>query len=805
MNGDVIPAEFLNGTEPAVWREGGCAIPCLEFQTYTLFEFNDGDQLYFKAGVFGNPGSPELTREFDSKLSTLYTRPVYPALGTFTFTYNLVVPAGVVYAGVTNFPAVNDLSKTWTDLPYSDLPYVIEITDDTTGCKTEIPVIFQDPQTPEQRNCFCAVPGAFNDSGPVAGEPDPCGFCWYCDQDVLIHEGIPSGENLILNENSLVQDVSYQGLSDGVITFNGGLNQNVEINLPILTAATYTVTLYSVSGPAAFPPNLLSFLAQGLALTSPDYVFTGLPEGHYMVYVYLDGYTCVSAYRFYVGEPSIPITKCGENVEINIAPCSGQVNLINQPSQYAITSITWYLNGNPSATPPVVEVGETIAVSIDFTDPQCIDYTSDPYTVQEIDRDCQTETPDPIYGCTDPGATNYNPAAAQDDGSCFYGIGGCTDVTALNYDPQATFDNNTCEYGIRGCTDPAAHNYDPNATSNDGSCHYCEGQIIAYAEIQGGGFGGITFVNEPANYTVVWSEFNLGLTYTVEDSGLSPEILADGVWVVTVTDNNGCSENYVLGVNTTPVFGCLDLLATNFHPPANVSMEYYDPTLYPNALALGVCEYRLEPSVCIPPEIMRIEDDLLICISSLSTEYLTRLRAGMLKNCNDKNIRLLTLLQYLVSRKGLECLYNCADSISPTYSETEQGTSCVDLWEAGSPSGDNLIFDTADAYVYGDLVQHPTSGHYYSYIGEDYMQVSPTPGPETVEGLIYWERCREPAEISDTTNRLDAYITFIREVCKDCNIPGAPPVGTTPDPETGDDGTHMDGVPVDVNGTITNF
>ncbi|MGC6429145.1 MAG: M43 family zinc metalloprotease, partial [Flavobacteriales bacterium] len=50
-----------------------------------------------------------------------------------------------------------------------------------------------------------------------------------------------------------------------------------------------------------------------------------------------------------------------------------------------------------------------------------------------------------VTGCTNPDATNFNPDATEDDGSCI----------------------------IYGCTDPAADNHNPNANTDDGSCDYC--------------------------------------------------------------------------------------------------------------------------------------------------------------------------------------------------------------------------------------------------------------------------------------------------------------------------------------------
>jgi hypothetical protein len=52
-----------------------------------------------------------------------------------------------------------------------------------------------------------------------------------------------------------------------------------------------------------------------------------------------------------------------------------------------------------------------------------------------------------ILGCTNPAASNYNPNATQENGSCFF-------ETAP----------------VVGCTNPAASNYNPNATQDDGSC-----------------------------------------------------------------------------------------------------------------------------------------------------------------------------------------------------------------------------------------------------------------------------------------------------------------------------------------------
>ena len=82
----------------------------------------------------------------------------------------------------------------------------------------------------------------------------------------------------------------------------------------------------------------------------------------------------------------------------------------------------------------------------------------------------------PILGCTDSTATNYNSAATQDDGSCQYPVEpvlGCTNTSATNYDSTATQDDGSCQYPtepLLGSTNTSAVNYDSTATQDDGSC-----------------------------------------------------------------------------------------------------------------------------------------------------------------------------------------------------------------------------------------------------------------------------------------------------------------------------------------------
>jgi hypothetical protein len=84
-----------------------------------------------------------------------------------------------------------------------------------------------------------------------------------------------------------------------------------------------------------------------------------------------------------------------------------------------------------------------------------------------------------VYGCTNPADFNYDSLATCDDGSCIASVYGCTDNNASNTVSGANVDNGTCEYP--GCTDPVANNYSfagsNPAVTNDGD-PYLNGTAI---------------------------------------------------------------------------------------------------------------------------------------------------------------------------------------------------------------------------------------------------------------------------------------------------------------------------------------
>lgn len=91
-----------------------------------------------------------------------------------------------------------------------------------------------------------------------------------------------------------------------------------------------------------------------------------------------------------------------------------------------------------------------------------------------------------VLGCMDKEAKNYNEKATKDDNSCEYYVLGCTDINANNYNKDADKDDGTCEYDVKGCMDSSAENYNKNATVDDGSCSYSTEDEATTGEIIGG-------------------------------------------------------------------------------------------------------------------------------------------------------------------------------------------------------------------------------------------------------------------------------------------------------------------------------
>ena len=144
-----------------------------------------------------------------------------------------------------------------------------------------------------------------------------------------------------------------------------------------------------------------------------------------------------------------------------------------------------------------------------------------------------------VEGCQDEAYDNYD-ASATDAGTCT-GLLGCTDDGYFEYSADAEVDNGTCAtLIIPGCTNPAASNYDPAANLN-----IAEGEEGACV-IEGVNF---TPSSDAQNTSIVVTSNNMSVLFPVNNAGLwnvDQSNVADGDIIAAVYET-GRLENDFLG------------------------------------------------------------------------------------------------------------------------------------------------------------------------------------------------------------------------------------------------------------------
>ena len=441
-----------------------------------------------------------------------------------------------------------------------------------------------------------------------------------------------------------------------------------------------------------------------------------------------------------------------------------------------------------------------------------------------------------VYGCTDPIAINYNPLATCDDGSCITPILGCTDPNALNYNPNANTNNGSCIYGTYGCTDPTAYNYNVNcagitvvATVDDGCCFYpCspgnQGKPSSFSTTDATGTCGASNADGTVTVGIAFPGSNImaGQTKTIEyftNAGVSVYIdpttyssaanstftqLVSGVYYFVITDNWGCTETQTFSIGSTIVTcGCTDPNAANYDPAATLDDGscIYGGCIDPNALNFnpnaafddGSCKYPVVVSPCIPANTSSLINLLEACIAKNGFQYYNKLVTGQADDCSIMNAWKVILIEYLVSKRGTKCIYNCADSSTANASSL---TTCSSKWIIGGPkTGSNdqafagsiinpgqgttiidpsLYFVAGNTLYLGDVIKMP-SGNIYEVVPPATSFTGAGANPETSQGAQsgYWQQCVSGLQISsfpNSVNYLDKFNTFVAKFCVDCNI-----------------------------------
>ena len=225
-----------------------------------------------------------------------------------------------------------------------------------------------------------------------------------------------------------------------------------------------------------------------------------------------------------------------------------------------------------------------------------VDLDTGSLNVQGLGKVTSTPVPLNIFGCMDPAAFNYNPAANTNATSasdptdpCVAIVTGCIDLNAYNYNPYANTDSGICVYP--GCTDNgvvsiemssdgvnmggndwspfpgvAANNYDPGATiaCGNNSAHPHTSNSVDY--------------NACCTYTFTGctdsTAFNYNSDANIDDGSCVPVVLG-------CTDQN--ADNYDPLANTEDssciYYGCMDITSDNYIVP-NPSQASLDNGVY---------------------------------------------------------------------------------------------------------------------------------------------------------------------------------------------------------------------------------
>ena len=303
---------------------------------------------------------------------------------------------------------------------------------------------------------------------------------------------------------------------------------------------------------------------------------------------------------------TITLSTCGSNMDTKIHVYGGSCG---QGNLYCLVQNDDYCAMQSQVSFPVV-AGETYLIRVGgfgsasgaFTlnvtcgDGQagCTDYYATNYDPAAVTDDGSCV----YYGCMDSTAGNYNPYATIDDGSCFYYVFGCTNPSAANYNPAANSDDGTCV--IEGCMDQSAINYDWSATVDNGSCEYCNGAGSATASLYICTFSNgnqvelqivddsgneVYYANGLNNGAIVYASLCLqpGVCYTANMiNNAGPYGWYNGYFWVNVNgvqiinaqpDANAQFASIQFSIDGTcgPVFGCTDATALNYNAEATMN------------------------------------------------------------------------------------------------------------------------------------------------------------------------------------------------------------------------------------------
>ena len=257
-------------------------------------------------------------------------------------------------------------------------------------------------------------------------------------------------------------------------------------------------------------------------------------------------------------------------------------------------------------------------------------------------------------------------------------------------------------------------------------------------------------------------------------------------------------------------YGCMDPEANNYDP--NAGLPCTDPNEQNGAGGIpcspckyGYIESLYTPAFCMPSRTEQQLDIIRRCIGTAGTTAYVNVLTGK-SDCTTKDAWKLILIEYLMSKKGLDCVYNCADESTPALDALKSCSQKADEKEIiGDLSyGIPAIGGVSRKYYIGDTYkfrysEDDTIGAYYtltylpttlslSYITSSYIKIyAPSNGsyvgvpndelpyftyaPNNYSG---WKLCEEPPKKSTNKNYIGKFINFVQNYCRQCQLPVGP-------------------------------
>jgi len=329
-----------------------------------------------------------------------------------------------------------------------------------------------------------------------------------------------------ISYGQIPQGINYQAVAYDADGFELA-NQEISIRLGILLETADAESSYSETHQITTNEFGLFSLVISEGNSTDDFSTLNWENGAFLKVELdedLDGYYTLMGINSF---SSVPYALFSQNIPTSVSnKIDSLQSIVDVVSQYFGCKDHDACNYDATAT--MSDNSCTYAQEGYYCNGECIDTDGD--MVCDLDE---------VEGCTDATACNYVLGATNEDGSCQYndeyyncqgdcendddGDGtcdeleeGCTDETADNYNPQALNSTN-CIYS--GCMDNTAGNYNPMANQDDGSCIPAE--ACPYPEY--------------FEYDSTAASFNAGLCQTLI------------------------------------VYDCMDYLALNYNPEANVN------------------------------------------------------------------------------------------------------------------------------------------------------------------------------------------------------------------------------------------